>query len=60
MDIYFYWPNPWFSKKINEMNRQLELLPKAAILDLATLENDLLNNEFGKVQYKPTKMSAIY
>lgn len=42
------------------MNRQLELLPRVVILDLATLENDLLNNEFGKVHYKPTKMSAIY
>lgn len=42
------------------MNRQLELLPGVVISDLATLESDLLNNEFQKVHYKTTKMSAIY
>jgi len=31
------------------MNRQLELLPRVVILDIVTLENDLLNSEFGKV-----------
>lgn len=37
------------------MKRQLELLPRTVISDLATLENDLLNNEFGKITLQSNK-----
>lgn len=37
------------------MKRQLELLPRTVISDPATLENDLLNNEFGKITPQSNK-----
>lgn len=37
------------------MKRQLALLPGTVISDLATLENDLLNNEFGKITLQSNK-----
>lgn len=37
------------------MKKQLEPLPGAVISDLATLENDLLNNEFGKITLQSNK-----
>lgn len=37
------------------MKRQLALLPRTVISDLATLENDLLNNEFGKITLQSNK-----
>lgn len=40
------------------MKKQLEPLPGAVISDLATLENDLLNNEFGKITLQSNKIEC--